>query len=296
MAKMSLATRIRYFVETLLVKVSYGAISLLPISIASVLGGYFASLIGPSLSRSNIARNNLHRAMPALTDEDVAVIIKAMWNNIGRTFIEYPLITTMGQEEIRKLVDIEGIEHIRNADKAGKGSFFFTGHLGNFEVGPRLFSVHGFPLHVVYRSSNNPGLHKLIHTLRNRYLAGSIPKGKTGSRQMIQIIKSGGRIGIMLDQKMNDGIPVKFFGMDAMTAPAVARLALRFGCQILPVRIIRTEGARHKVMVYPPLEVPHTGDTHKDVHTIMSMINLTLENWIQEYPEQWFWLHNRWPE
>jgi KDO2-lipid IV(A) lauroyltransferase len=268
---------------------------LLPLPVASAIGGAIATVIGPLFSRTRIAQNNLQRAMPDLDEAERTHVIKLMWNNIGRTFVEYPAIASLDSTAIRHLAELEGIEHIRRADQAGKGSIFFTGHLGNFEVGPRLFAGHGFPLHVVYRHSNNPGLNNLIHTLRNRYLAGSIPKGKAGSRQMINILKSGGRIGIMLDQKMNDGIPVRFFGMDAMTAPAVARLALKFGCQVLPTRIIRTEGIRHKVIVYPPIEIRDTGDLHRDVHTIMHDINSILESWIRERPGQWFWLHNRWP-
>jgi hypothetical protein len=34
---------------------------------------------------------------------------------------------------------------------------------------------------------------------------------------------------------MNDGIPVPFFGRPAMTAPALAVLALRFDCDVLPL-------------------------------------------------------------
>jgi KDO2-lipid IV(A) lauroyltransferase len=289
-------TRLRYHGEALLVKMAYGLICLMPVSVASALGGYFAAIIGPHVSRTRIARRNLAMAMPTLDRPETEKIIKGMWNNIGRTFVEYPHITRMDFPTMRGLAELEGIEHIRNADLAGRGGIFFTGHLGNFEFGPKLFASHGFPLHVVFRRSNNPGLHTLIHTLRNRYLAGSISKGKAGSRQMIEILKKGERIGIMLDQKMNDGIPVRFFGVDAMTAPAVARLALKYRCHVLPTRIIRTAGVKHKVIVYPPIAIPDTGDLHKDVHTIMTRINSILEGWIREYPEQWFWVHNRWPE
>lgn len=280
----------------MLVRLVYDLCGLFPLSLTSSAAGTFAATVGPLFSRTNIARRNLARAIPGLDEAERHTIIKNMWDNVGRTFVEYPAVASMDQSGIRHLAELKGIEHIRAADKAGKGSIFFTGHLGNFEVGPRLFAAHGFPLHVVYRHSNNPGLNNLIHTLRNRYLAGSIPKGKAGARQMINILKSGGRIGIMLDQKMNDGIPVPFFGMDAMTAPAVARLALKFGCQVLPTRIIRTEGTRHKVIVYPPIVVTDTGDMHRDVLAIMRNINSILEGWIREYPGQWFWLHNRWPD
>jgi len=289
-------TRIRYSIEALLVRIAYGILMLFPMSVASALGGYLAAQFGPCFARNKVAHKNLVRALPELSPIAHTRIIRGMWNNLGRTFVEYPYITRMNNEEFRNLAVLEGMEHIQAADLAGKGSIYFTGHLGNFEYGPKLFACHGFPLHVVYRRSNNPELHKLIHTLRNRYLAGSISKGNSGSRQMIEILKSGQRVGIMLDQKMNDGIPVNFFGEKVMTAPAVARLALKYGTRILPTRIIRTDGIKHKVIVYPPVTITDTGNLHDDVLSIMSTINLILESWIREYPEQWTWLHHRWPE
>ena len=44
---------------------------------------------------------------------------------------------------------------------------------------------------------------------------------------------------MLVDQKMNDGIPVPFFGRDAMTAPALALLALRYDCAVVPIRMER---------------------------------------------------------
>ena len=100
---------------------------------------------------------------------------------------------------------------------------------------------------------------------------------------------------MLVDQKMNDGIAVPFFGRDAMTAPAIAELSMRYKCPIIPVRVERTKGAYFKVTVYPPLN----NDTHTDKNTdskiIMTKINELLESWIEERPEQWLWIHKRWP-
>ncbi len=234
--------------------------------------------------------------MPELDMHQTNTIIKGMWNNIGRTFAEYPYIARMDNKQVQEVAVLEGIEHIKNASLSGKGSLFFTAHLANWEYTVKLTSSYGYPMHIVYRHSNNPGLHRLIHSLRGNYLAGSIPKGKQGSRQMLQTLKRGERVGMLMDQKMNNGIGVKFFGIDTMTAPGIARLALKYDYPILPVRAIRVDGIRHKVIVYPPIPIPDSGDIHKDIDVIMGQINAMIEGWIREYPAQWFWLHNRWPD
>lgn len=275
---------------------AYSVLCLLPLSYASALGGYIGQTIGPRLSRTKLARSNLARAMPELDMYQTNSIIKGMWNNIGRTFAEYPYVTRMNNKQVQEVAELEGIEHIKNVSVSGKGSLFFSAHLANWEYTVKLSSSYGYPMNIVYRRSNNPGLNRLIHSWRGPYLAGSIPKGKEGSRQMLQILKQGGHVAIVMDQKMNDGINVKFFGIDAMTAPAIARLALKYNYPILPARAIRVDGIRHKVIVYPPISIPDSGDMHKDIDIIMGEINAIIEGWIREYPEQWFWLHNRWPD
>jgi KDO2-lipid IV(A) lauroyltransferase len=81
-----------------------------------------------------------------------------------------------------------------------------------------------------------------------------------------------------------------------MTAPAPALLALRFGCTVLPARVERLHGARFRLTLYPPLDLPRSGDRDTDVAALMTAINATLEGWIRERPEQWFWVHSRWPD
>ena len=101
---------------------------------------------------------------------------------------------------------------------------------------------------------------------------------------------------MLADQKMNDGIPVPFFGRPAMTAPALAALALRFDCDVLPARAERLAGAHFRLTVFPPLPLPRTGDSHADAAALMAQVNAILETWIRDRPEQWFWVHQRWPD
>ena len=103
-------------------------------------------------------------------------------------------------------------------------------------------------------------------------------------------------MAMLVDQKMNDGISVPFLGREAMTAPALAELALKKNCPIVPARVERLKGAHFRVTFYPPLEKPNSGDRKTDILSIMTEVNLILGAWITEQPEQWLWIHNRWPD
>jgi KDO2-lipid IV(A) lauroyltransferase len=112
---------------------------------------------------------------------------------------------------------------------------------------------------------------------------------------LLRAIQQRRHIGMLLDQKMNTGIPLDFFGRKAMTATSIATLALKYDCPIIPVRVVRSAGTRHKVTIFPPLALEQSGDEAADIKRIMSRINATLEGWIREYPAQWIWIHRRWP-
>ena len=70
----------------------------------------------------------------------------------------------------------------------------------------------------VLRAGNNPLLDRMIARFRGD--GGEfIPKGAIAARRAIEALRRGTNLGLLADQKMNDGIPVPFFGRLAMTAP-----------------------------------------------------------------------------
>jgi Kdo2-lipid IVA lauroyltransferase/acyltransferase len=89
---------------------------------------------------------------------------------------------------------------------------------------------------------------------------------------------------------------VPLFGRDAMTAPALARLALRFDATVVPVRVLRLKGAHFRLMAETPLALPRSGNSAADTLALLTKVNETVERWVREHPEQWLWVHRRWPD
>src|SRR5258708_10610854 len=145
-----------------------------------------------------------------------------------------------------------------------------------------------------YRDANNPLIDGMIARMRGGN-GELIAKGAIASRRAVAALRRGGHVSLLADQKLNEGIAVPFFGRPVMTAPALALLALRFDCAVLPVRVERLQGARFRLTLYPPLELPHTGNRDADGPALMAALNATLERWIRVRPEQWVWVHSRWP-
>lgn len=279
-----------HLIEAALLKMWLSACALLPIDSASWLGGFLGRAIGPCLGAHHTAQKNLAYIFPKMPDSERQAILAGMWDNLGRVGAE---LAHLSKEALARRVTVTGLEHLPPPDTP---LLFVSGHLGNWELMPVMAAKHGRPLTLVYRQANNPFVDEMIARLRGAYAGNMFPKGPQGAIKMARAIKNNESLGMLVDQKMNDGIAVPFFGIEAMTAPAVAQLALRYRMPIMPVHIVRLQGACFECIVDPPLTYETTGNDERDALTIMTVINQRLESWIRAHPEQWFWVHKRWPK
>jgi KDO2-lipid IV(A) lauroyltransferase len=284
-----------YRIEAWLAALLFGGFGLLPLDRASALGGALARAIGPRLGLTKRARLNLRRALPELDAAATDAIVRGMWDNLGRVAAEYPHLRKIKVFAGDGRVETRGLEHLDRALAAGRRVILFSGHLANWEIAALAGGQYGLDIAQIYRAANNPLVDRLVGRLRGDQ-GELIPKGAVASRRAVAALRRGGHLSLLVDQKMNDGIAVPFFGSDAMTAPALALFALHYDCDVLPVRIERTEGAHFRLTAYPPIALPDSVDRDAGVLALMTAVNGTLEAWIRERPEQWFWLHRRWPD
>jgi len=291
-----LARRLRDLAEGIGAAVIFEFFRLLPIRWASAVGGFLARSFGPRLGASKRADLNLRLAMPELDAETRRRIVRGMWDNLGRVAAEYSHINKVEIFAPKGRVEVLGLEKILAERGSTRRYIFFSGHFGNWEIALRTCPQAGFKTIGVYRAPNNPWIERLVNRARRTPGLEMIPKGAAASRRLLSELNSGSQLCILVDQKMNDGIPVPFFGRPAMTAPALARLALRFDCTVVPVRVERLPKTRFRVIAEPPIVYERTGDTERDTLALMTKVNEVLERWIRAKPDHWFWLHRRWPD
>jgi KDO2-lipid IV(A) lauroyltransferase len=295
-SKRALKYYITYPLQAVFVALIYGFFRLLPVSIASAIGSLIGRMIGPRLSVTKRARRNLTTVFPEKSAAGIQAIIIGMWDNLGRTAAEYPHVSNIDTTKSSGPVEVIRGDIFESVQAAGGPCIIFSGHFANWELLPASAAQRGLATILVYRAANNPMVDWLFRSRTAHSDATIAPKGAQGARVLLRALKEGKTLGILVDQKMNDGIAIPFFGRDAMTAPAIAELALRYDCPVIPAHVVRTKGANFQVRVEEPLLIEKTGNKNADVKTIMHQINARLEIWVQQHPEQWLWLHNRWPK
>lgn len=287
-----LTRRVAHPLETLLVRAAVAVFRRRTPDGASDLGGRIGRTLGPLLPSHRTARRNLERAFPEKSRTEIDAILTGMWDNLGRTIAEYPHLDALGERHT-ELLGGEILEALRDDGKAG---LLVAGHFANWELPPVATRRIGLELALVYRAPNNPGVGDLLVAMRGAATATHIPKGPAGARSLARILSRGGHVGLLIDQKLSDGIAVRFFGRDAMTAPAAAMFALRLGLPFCPVRTERLGGARFRVTIFPSIDLPDSGDRDADIRTLTEQATALMEAWVRERPEQWLWTHRRWPD
>lgn len=271
----------------------------LPPVTASNLGGALGRTIGPMIPTSRVADANLRRVMPELDAAARRKIIRAVWENLARTAAEFPHLASLRETASGPGYELVGIEHIRDLAARGGPAIFVTAHLGNWEIIPPVAERHGVSLAFLYRAADNKAVDEVILGLRNEAVGRKIAmfaKGAAGARASYAHLLQDGFLGMLVDQKLNDGISVPFFGLPAMTAPTPAVFARRFRCPILAVHVERLGPVRLRIVVEPPFFVEQSADKEKDIGTAMARINRTIEGWVRACPGEWLWLHRRWPK
>lgn len=196
--------------------------------------------------------------------------------------------------EIERSIRFSGLAHLRQAWEKGRGVLVLTAHLGSWELLVSAAAMLGYPVNIVYRPLDAKPLDLFFRKLRGRYKAQLLPKARA-MRPLLKALRQRELVGILLDQnaRRREGVFVDFFGKPASTNAGLALVARRTGAPVLPMFLVR-EGRRYRMVIEPEVPLVATGDKAGDIRANTRRYNQALESVIRRYPEQWFWVHQRW--
>jgi KDO2-lipid IV(A) lauroyltransferase len=273
--------------EAAIVVLIFGAARLLPLPVASAaMGGLFAA-IGPLTPWQGRAARNIKLAMPEMTDAERRHVLAGMWQNLGRVIGEFPHVHRMvglGQ------IEFDGLENLRGLDG---GAILVGAHIGNWELGPYAALQEGHKVAAIYRPLNNQLLAWLLARRQANYGGDIYRKGREAALGMVSTLRKGQVMCLLVDQQLREGMAVPFFGHPAQTSISHVKLAIKKQVPLIYMHTRRLNGSRFRVSISPPITLPNQDDD-ESVLAVASEINHTIEGWIRETPEQWFWPHRRW--
>ena len=282
---------IKYFFEFVFIYVFLIIFKIIGYKNASNLGALIGKNIGPLFRSNSKIQSNLENSNIGSSQEDRKSIINNMWGNYGRILSEYVYLKQFRKNNLNQFIEIEGLNYLNEIKNNNKRVVFISGHFNNFELMAMEIEKAGINLCAIYRPLNNPILNIIMEKIRKNYICkNQIKKGKSGTRDLLNLFKENFSVALMIDQRVSEGEDIKFFNRSAKTTTIPAQLANKYGCSIVPVYVERINKFHFKLYFNKPIKF----DDKSSVEQISLELNKILEKMILKNPDQWIWSHNRW--
>lgn len=289
--------RLQTNLEYALARSILSALGILPRPVAVALGrltGQLGYLLAGNLRRTG--QRNLELAFPETNSANKDRLLRGCFDSLGRMLGEFSQLSRITPDELRQILDCEGLEHLKAAQASGRGVILFTAHLGAWELSSFALSAFGYPLSFMVRRLDNDLIEGMIDNVRKRFGNQTLDKNAV-SRLALRQLNEGGTLGMLPDVNMlaREGVFVDFFGTPASTTSMLAKLALRTGAAVVPIFVPWDQKrGRFVLRLDAPLDVARTGNDEEDVRRLTASFMSSIENVVRQYPEQWLWIHKRW--
>ncbi len=279
-----------YLIEFILIKLFFFILILIGYKNGSNLGDFIGRLIGPIFRSKKLIENNLEQS-GIVDKKNYSKIIRKIYGNYGRILAEYPFLKAFRNNKLNKFIEIDGIENLNKIKREKRRAVFISGHFNNFELMALQIEKAGINLCAIYRPLNNVFLNKTMEEIRENFICkNQIKKGRSGTRQIIENIKKGNSVALMIDQRVREGIKINFFGKPASTTTIPAQLIKKYKCDLVPIYIERKKNNYFKMFVSEPIKIGN----NKSIKEITEHLNKILEKMILKNLDQWIWTHDRW--
>ena len=279
-----------YLIEFILIKLFFFILIIIGYKNGSNLGDFIGRLFGPIFRSKKLIENNLEQS-GIVDKKNYNKIISKIYGNYGRILAEYPFLKAFRNNNLNKFIEIEGLENLNKIKREKRRAVFISGHFNNFELMALQIEKAGINLCAIYRPLNNVFLNKTMEEIRENFICkNQIKKGRSGTRQIIENIKKGNSVALMIDQRVREGIKINFFGKPASTTTIPAQLIKKYKCDLVPIYIERRKNNYFKMFVSEPIKIRD----NKSIKEITEHLNKILEKMILKNVDQWIWTHDRW--
>ncbi len=279
----------KYFFEALIIYSLFILSKILGIALSRKIFSLIFIFFGPFFRSKKVINKNLNIFSCDLSIVEKNNIIKNMWSNYGKTFIEYIFLDDLRNK--KNIVNIQGINILKDISENKSPVIFISGHFANFELMSMEITKNNIDLATIYRPLNNFFLNPFMEYLRKKYVCNNqIKKGRAGVKEAINYLNKRFSIALMIDQRVSEGEIINFFNKEALTTTLPAQIAFKYNLKIVPVSIERNKDDSFNMKVLSPIDPKK----FKNKHEISNKLNELIEKMIKQNPNQWIWTHDRW--
>lgn len=273
----------------LITALHYG-IRRLPIKRATALMAWVMSKGGDTFVKTANVRRNITEAFPDLDEAATEALTREMLANFGRHVAEIAHMADF--RDGRNGARIDWTSRDDTAFPPSGPTIYVGAHLGSWELCPLVFQRHHKPVTIIYTPNSNPSINNLILSQRNVTGANYVEKVKA-LRPCFQALDRGESVALLVDQRVNPGMDVQFFGQTTAITRLPARLATGFDCPIVPFEVIRQEPGHLQTVFHTPI-LPRGRKGKEAEFDLTQQIANVIEDMIIRNADTWFCSKLRW--
>ena len=244
--------------------------------------------------RRKIVERNLEGAFPGKSRREIHAMAREVYRRQSLNLFEVlrlPLVDN--KEDAATLLDVEGSELLEKAVKAGKGGVIVSAHFGNWELLGVCTGLLVTPMHIVVKQLRNPLIDRRINAWRTRQ-GNSVLYKKSALREGVRILGNGGFVTTLGDQSdPKGGFVTDFLGRSSAVFLGPSFLALKAGVPMF-LGMCRRLGNGRYVVEAQEIKTFDLSFCREDIRELTKRYTHEIEQYIHRYPEEWFWMHDRW--
>lgn len=284
-------TRLVWRIEAGIMQLLWWTLAALGPELGSRLGSGLLQVLGPrSAKKGDLVRQTLRLVCPDAPAAALDRLERRSWANLGAVFGEYVSLQRIGAGERMQLVDRAGLDVYARRERS---AVFFGAHHANWELLALACARAGVPMVALYAPLQNPQLDRLMSRARIQLGCETHARGDS-IRPLLRHLRRGGSVGTLIDLRVADGEEIELFGHPTRLPTTAARLALRTGCDLVPMHARRIGRARYEVIAEPPLNIDDLKDAEDAPRRITERMIRMVEGWILEDPALWLAANRRW--
>lgn len=267
---------------------------ILPVSGIRFLAGV-AGRLGPRFSpaKAALVRSNIRRVTGQEPGESE---VREAFASYIRYWLQAFRLPIVPQEYLERVLEVEGLEHIKQAQAAGKGVVFALPHVGNWDVAGAWFTSNDVPLSVVVERLQPVELHEWFENFRSSLGMSVVVNDDHVAGVLIAALKRGEAIALLCDRDVDGtGGDFEFFGEVTKLPKGPATLALRTGAALIPFAVFETPTG-FRAVVDAPVQIERSGaGLRSDVDLVTQRLTRRIEALIRQEPSQWHLFQPNWP-
>jgi KDO2-lipid IV(A) lauroyltransferase len=262
----------------------------LPLPVLARIGHAIGALLFIKMrSRRHVTLTNLRLCFPDLDEAARKKLARRHFQAYARSLLERGVLWWAPRSRLERLIRVE--PGVPVAEFAARPTIMLCPHFVCLDVAGMAVMLECVGSSI-YTEQRNKVFDRALRRGRQRFRPSMLFSRAQGVKPIIRALREHVPFFMLPDMDFGsrESIFVPFFGVQASTLTATARIASATGAQVMPVIATYLPGYRGWSIRFYPAWDDFPGD---DIAVATRRMNAFIEERVLETPEQYLWTHKR---